>query len=298
MWFLYALITALLWGGADIFYKKGSVKEDRFSDVKTVVAVGLVMGVHAVLYMLINDLSLPFGSILKYIPVSFSYILSMFIGYKGLRYLELSVSSPLQNSSGAVTTVLLYIFISDLPGAPETAAIAVILIGMLLLSIFERRKSTQIKAGEERYRYGTKAIVFPIAYCIIDGIGTFLDGLYLDEYGIIGEDDALIAYEMTFLICGVIAFAFLLKKKQKFTFKTDYSKGAAALLETAGQYFYVFAMSGRAIIVVPLVSSYCVFSVIFSRLFLREKLQKKQYAAIAAVVAGILLLGVCEGLAE
>ncbi|HOD01999.1 MAG: EamA-like transporter family protein [Firmicutes bacterium ADurb.Bin300] len=298
MWFLYALLAALLWGGADLFYKKGSMKEDRFSDIKIVVAVGLAMGVHAVLYMLKNDLSVPLESMVKYIPVSFSYILSMFIGYKGLRYLELSVSSPLQNSSGAVTTILLYVFVSDLPGAPETAAIAVILIGMLMLSIFERNKNIKIKEGEEKYRYGAKAIMFPIAYCVIDGIGTFLDGLYLDEYRIISEDDALISFELTFLICGIIAFAYLLKKKQKFTFKTDYSKGTAALLETAGQYFYVFAMSGRAIIVAPLVSSYCVFSIIFSRLFLREKLQKRQYTAIAAVVAGILLLGICEGLAE
>ncbi len=298
MWFLYAMLTTLLWGGADLFYKKGSVKEDRFSDVKIIVAVGLVMGLHAVLYMLVNDLSIPFSGIVRYIPVSFFYILSMFLGYKGLRYLELSVSAPLQNSSGAVTTILLYIFVSDLPGAMETAAIAVILFGMLLLSLFERDKNIKIKEGEEKYRYGAKAILFPIAYCLLDGIGTFLDGLYLDEYGLISEDDALIAYELTFFVCGIIALAFLIAKKQKFTLKTDYGKGVAALLETAGQYFYVFAMSGRAIIVAPLVSSYCVFSIIFSRMFLKERLPKKQYAAVAVVIAGILMLAICEGLYE
>lgn len=298
MWFLYAMLTTLLWGGADLFYKKGSVKEDRFSDVKIIVAVGLVMGLHAVLYMLVNDLSILFSGIVKYIPVSFFYILSMFLGYKGLRYLELSVSAPLQNSSGAVTTILLYIFVSDLPGAMETAAIAVILFGMLLLSLFERDKNIKIKEGEEKYRYGAKAILFPIAYCLLDGIGTFLDGLYLDEYGLISEDDALIAYELTFFVCGIIALAFLIAKKQKFTLKTDYGKGVAALLETAGQYFYVFAMSGRAIIVAPLVSSYCVFSIIFSRMFLKERLPKKQYAAVAVVIAGILMLAICEGLYE
>lgn len=292
------MLTTLLWGGADLFYKKGSVKEDRFSDVKIIVAVGLVMGLHAVLYMLVNDLSIPFSGIVRYIPVSFFYILSMFLGYKGLRYLELSVSAPLQNSSGAVTTILLYIFVSDLPGAMETAAIAVILFGMLLLSLFERDKNIKIKEGEEKYRYGAKAILFPIAYCLLDGIGTFLDGLYLDEYGLISEDDALIAYELTFFVCGIIALAFLIAKKQKFTLKTDYGKGVAALLETAGQYFYVFAMSGRAIIVAPLVSSYCVFSIIFSRMFLKERLPKKQYAAVAVVIAGILMLAICEGLYE
>lgn len=296
MWFLFALLSTLLWGGADLFYKKGSVQEDTFSDVKTVVAVGFVMGAQAVFYMLLNGISVSLLTMIKYTPVSFFYILSMFIGYKGLRYLELSVSSPLQNSSGAVTTILLYIFISDIPGAIETTSIIIILIGMLMLSVFERKKNVILKEGEEKYRYGAKAILFPIAYCIIDGIGTFLDGLYLDEYSLISEDDALISFELTFLVCGVIALIYLIKKKQKLVFKTDYSKGIAALFETAGQYFYVFAMSGRAVVVAPLVSSYCVFSVIFSRVFLKEKLDKKQYAAIAAVTLGIAMLGVCESL--
>lgn len=296
MWFLFALLSTLLWGGADLFYKKGSVQEDTFSDVKTVVAVGFVMGAQAVFYMLLNGISVSLLTMLKYAPVSFFYILSMFIGYKGLRYLELSVSSPLQNSSGAVTTILLYIFISDIPGAIETASIIIILIGMLMLSVFERKKNVILKAGEEKYRYGAKAILFPIAYCVIDGIGTFLDGLYLDEYSLISESDALISFELTFLICGIIALIYLIKKKQRFVLKTDYSKGIAAVFETAGQYFYVFAMSGRAVVVAPLVSSYCVFSVIFSRVFLKEKLDKKQYAAIAAVTLGIAMLGLCESL--
>lgn len=298
MWFLFALLTTLLWGGADLFYKKGNVKEDTYSDVKTVVAVGFIMGAHAVLYMLLNGLSISLLAMIKYAPVSFFYILSMFIGYKGLRYLELSVSAPLQNSSGAVTTILLYIFISDMPSVMETTAIAIILIGMFMLSIFERNKNIELKDGEEKYRYGAKAILFPIAYCIIDGIGTFLDGLYLDEYSLISEDDALISYELTFLICGIVALLYLIKKKQKLVFKTDYSKGVAALFETAGQYFYVFAMSGRAVVVAPLISSYCVFSVIFSRVFLKEKLDKKQYAAIIAVTLGIAMLGLYEGLSE
>ena len=298
MWFLFALLTTLLWGGADLFYKKGSAPEDKYSDLKIVTAVGAVMGAHAVFHMLTNSLSVPFFAVVKYLPVSFFYILSMYLGYKGLRYLELSVSSPVQNSSGAVTTILLYLFVTDLPGVTESAAILCILAGTILLGVFERKKSVSLQSGEEKYRFGAKAFLFPIAYCILDGMGTFLDGLYLDEYAILSEDDALLAYELTFLICGAAALVFLLIKKQKFTFKTDYSKGLAALLETGGQYFYVFAMAGRAVVAAPLISSYCVFSVLFSRVFLKEKLQKKQYAAIGAVVLGILLLGVLEGLSE
>lgn len=69
------------------------------------------------------------------------------------------------------------------------------------------------------------------------------------------------------------------------------------VFETIGQFFYVFAMSRNAIIVAPLIASYSVFSVLLSRIFLKEKLNHKQYAVIAAVVAGIALLALSEMLA-
>ncbi len=41
-----------------------------------------------------------------YLPVSLLYISSMAMGYVGLRYIELSISSPICNSSGALVAVL------------------------------------------------------------------------------------------------------------------------------------------------------------------------------------------------
>ena len=44
----------------------------------------------------------------------------------------------------------------------------------------------------------------------------------------------------------------------------------------------------------PIISSYCVASVIWGRIFLKEKLSKKHYACIALVVAGIVILGILD----
>ena len=41
------------------------------------------------------------------------YILSMIFGYAGLRYIELSVSSPICNSSGAITALLCFLFLGQ-----------------------------------------------------------------------------------------------------------------------------------------------------------------------------------------
>ena len=48
----------------------------------------------------------------------------------------------------------------------------------------------------------------------------------------------------------------------------------------------------------PMVASYCIVSVILSRLIIKEKLKASQYACVISVIIGIVLLGISEGLAE
>ena len=45
----------------------------------------------------------------------------------------------------------------------------------------------------------------------------------------------------------------------------------------------------------PLISSYCLFSVILSRIILKEKLTARQYGAIAVAICGIVIMGVFDG---
>ena len=304
MWFLFALITALAWGGADLFYKKGTDPADKYSHLKIVIAVGLVMGVHACIYWFINRGTVEFGfsSMLLYLPVSALYIISMAIGYMGLRYLDLSIASPLQNSSGAVTVILCYIFFSQKPGAVQVLGTALIFLGIIGVAVWEKKqelKDMPIPRGgaDKKYYTGFAALLFPLAYCIIDALGTFADGLYLDEYALIGEAEALLAYEFTFFLCAVGAFLFLkFFKGVSFKIAREKDKMTAAILETAGQFFYVFAMAGNAMVAAPLIACYSMFSVIFSRIFLKEKLSKAQYAAIVVVLVGIAVLGLAEEL--
>ena len=89
MWFIFALLVMLFWGTSDLFYKKGADQKEEHTHLKTVVAVGVVMGVHAIFILLTNDIGYDLKNILIYLPVSSMYILSMAIGYFGLRYLEL-----------------------------------------------------------------------------------------------------------------------------------------------------------------------------------------------------------------
>ncbi len=302
MWFIFALLTTLAWGSADLFYKKGSDSSDKFSHIKIVIMVGFVMGVHGLWYMLSNDLSFSPFQMIRYFPVSLCYILSMTIGYIGLRYIELSISSPIQNSSGAITAILLFIFFKQDLSWLQILAIIIISIGVFALALLEKKKENEelvlqnIKV-DRKYQIGFLAILFPILYCIIDGLGTFADGIYLDEMSLISENDALLAYEFTFFLCAVIAYIYYtVIKKQRFNFIKERDKGFAAIFETIGQFFYVFAISGSAIIAAPIISAYSIVSIILSRIFLKEKLTKKQYIVVLFVILGIIMLGIADEL--
>ena len=84
-------------------------------------------------------------------------------------------------------------------------------------------------------------------------------------------------------------------KGVKFELPKQRDKIIAAVCETGGQLTYVFAMSGNGAIAAPIISSVCVFSLLLSRIFLKEKLTWKQYIFIGLVLIGILMLAVVEG---
>ena len=100
MWFWLSLITLLCWSGSDLFSKIGCRDaDDKLSHLKMVIAVGTVMGLHAAFEIFVSGTPISWSVIWTYLPVSLLYIGSMALGYLGLRYIELSVSSPTVKSA-------------------------------------------------------------------------------------------------------------------------------------------------------------------------------------------------------
>ena len=323
-WFWFALIALLCWSGSDLFSKIGCCgQEDRTAHLKMVVAVGTVMGLHAAYMILFRNVAISWQVIWTYLPVSLLYIVSMALGYVGLRYIELSISSPICNSSGALVAVLTMLTggLSALDGANPVlvvGAIALVCIGVIGLGVVEAREDDELRAarqaeGNRKYAKSFLALALPVAYCLLDAAGTFADSLVLerlsqqaldagtfatlDECSDYAASAANCAYELTFLFAAVCCFVYVvLIRKQKLVAKQEAPKYLGAAFETAGQFAYIFALSDTAHVALaaPIISAYCVASVVWSRIFLKEKLSWKHYLMILFVVIGIAVMGVFD----
>lgn len=109
------------------------------------------MGLHAAYEIFIGGTEINGSIILTYLPVSLLYISSMTIGYIGLRYIELSISSPICNSSGALVAVLALATggLGELVPA-QLIATALVCVGVIGLGIVEAREDDDLRAARQQ----------------------------------------------------------------------------------------------------------------------------------------------------
>ena len=306
-WLFFSIATALLWGTAELFYKKGARPDEKYSHLKICVWVGVVMGLHAVFTLLTQDIGYNPMNLLAYLPVSAFYIISMAFSYFGMRFLEESISDPIENTAGVICVILFAVIMKDKFSVLTWVAVAVITVGVVGVSYMENAGETPRKK-----KYGKKlalvAFIMPFLYALLDAFGTFLDDAFfliedvaasplVDVTEETIEAVANTSYELTFALFALGLFIFMKAKKVKFgPVKQHTDKILAAVFETAGQFTYVYALGGVDAVAAPILSSVCVVSLVLSRIFLKEKLSWKTYAFIAVVIVGILMLAVAEEL--
>lgn len=311
----FILISTLAWGIAEIFYKKGNLEKEKYSHLKTTVLVGFFMGIYALVILFTQgiDLKLFPKNFLIYLPVALCYIVSMVCSYFGVRFIEESISDPIENSSVAIVAILSAIFLHETYEIPAIVSIVIIIIGLIAVSFFDK-KGKHARHQKFGKKLAILAIAMPFCYMLLDAVGTFLDIFYTEDAAstlLVGvteetiEHTANCAYELTFFLVSIGILIFLKIKKVKFFDLGENSlekvgffnkilnqkwKILAAVFETIGQATYLFALSdGGAIAAVLLGAGTVITSLILSRIFLKEKLTWIQYVFIGIIMCGIIM---------
>ncbi|MBQ4130978.1 MAG: EamA family transporter [Clostridia bacterium] len=325
MYYIFSILALLCWSGSDLFSKMGTRERDKNSHWKVVFAVGLIMGIHffvtliggAIIDNTVGVDAVPkmvaslfytdfkFMDFIYYLPVAGLYILAMVLGYIGLRYIELSISSPICNSSGALAFILCILFgLTSVEEITTTIIIGVVMItvGIVALGFVEQREDEEVKKARQekanrKYAKSILAFLLPISYLIIDALGTVGDEFlfsdwFIEKTGIEMSDYAAnSAFEFTFFVLAVFAFIWVKLVKKDTIFKGNKHLYFGGLCETIGQVFYMAVMFSDFSAGMVIISAYCAISVLWSRIFLKEKMSWKHYAVIALVIAGIVILG-------
>jgi drug/metabolite transporter (DMT)-like permease len=303
-----------LWGITDILLKKSLNHYDSLSHFKTFIWIGIIMAPAGCIMALCSDTVLDsirmLADNLYLIPLCVFYVIALFFGLLGAKYLDASVISPLENIDGAIAAIILYFFflftdrshITEKVGVVDIIGTVAIVVGVVLLGIQEHRLSKQEISFDEKkkkHRLGALALIFPIIYNLVDAVSMVAMGITVSgEMEVSIPDIDFFFFEcVAFSIAAILVWLYLLIAK-KYIYnpfkKTELSRCGAGVGETFGTMTFTFAVGINPILTAPITSSYCLVTIILARIFLKERLTSKQYLSLLLLVIGIALLGVSE----
>lgn len=302
-WVVFAALTVILWGTSETIFKSVSNNE-KDSVLKLISYNGLVLGICSLIYMLITKTEISFDMILTYLPVSLIFITSMFCTYAAMRYVKVSITSPIQNSACALSSILCILILGQEVNVIHAIAIVAIIIGLILISI---NKDENNYENEEKQTKSRKVFLigigFALMYWVLDGFGSFMDENLLEST--LTADQLFISYGLIYMSVAILAGIALqimkYMKKQKGIYEEEIvpskifraKKLFGALVETSGQFTYTYAyFFGDGSIVAPFIASYCIVTMLFSRIFLKEKLSIRQYILIGIILISLITLSV------
>ena len=314
LWLILTISCIVLWGITDILLKKSLNYSDPLSQFKVFVWIGLVAALSVVVMAFCSETLL--DSIRKVadypylIIINILYVVAMFFGLLGAKHLEASVVSPLENIDGAITAIVLYVFffltgrghVTENVGIVDIIATVAITLGVVFLGIQEQnlsRQEVELAEDKKKHRLGALALLFPIVYNLADAVSMVATGIMVSgetEFSI-PDIDYVFFESLSFVVFAIFVWLYMLIAK-KYMYnpfkKTELYSCGAATCETLGTIAFTFAVAISPILTAPITSSYCLVTIVLARIFLKERLTKKQYLSLVFLVVGIALLGVSE----
>ena len=280
MWLAYACGSAFFAGITAILAKVGIKKID--SNLATAIRTIVVL-IFAWIMVRLTGSYTPIGSIgtrtLIYLTLSgIATGASWLCYFRALQLGDVNKVTPIDKSSTILTMILAVIFLNE--GLNEKKIIAMVLIGVG--TMLTRKKSS-----------GTKSRAWLI-YALLSAVFASLTSI-LAKVGIDGVNSNLGTAYRTGVVLVMAWVVVFVTKKQKQVRSMTFRDGMFLILSgiaTGASWlcYYRALQLGEASVVVPIDKLSIVVTIVFSSVFLNERLQPKAFFGLLMIVGGTLLL--------
>ena len=279
----YGLAAALCWGLADYC---ATVASRAIGSSRVVLGFHLIATAMLAVAVLatgaLDDLSA--GDVLKLVWIGALGALSYLTFYKALEIGPISIVSPIVSAYAAVSVVLAVIVLGESLGPAQIAAVVVVMLGVMLASADLR----QIHAIERRQALG---LVLALVTVVAIGGLVFGNAYYAIELGWLVPIFLTRAYTTLFLLG-------LSLRNRSWRLPARSPKVVAlltiiAVVDTGGYVaFNIGAERADTSIVSAASAPYALIPILGGVLFLRERPAPVQWLGVAAVIGGVVLLGI------
>ncbi|HEX3016276.1 MAG TPA: EamA family transporter [Caproicibacter sp.] len=284
MWILYAFGSALFAGMTSILAKVGIKKTD--SNLATALRTVIVLLFSWLMVFVVGSQgtigSISSRSLVFLILSGASTGASWLCYFRALQLGNVNKVTPVDKSSTILTILLAFLFLGETPKILSVAGIVLLAIGTYLMIQKRESEPSDVKSNSW------------LLYAIFSAVFAALTSI-LGKVGIQGIESNLGTAIRTIVVLvmawGIVFFQkkqVLIKSIDKMSWLFITLSGLATGLSWLC--YYRALQEGKASVVVPIDKLSIVVTILFSRLFLKEKLTTKAFIGLLFLLAGTILL--------
>lgn len=286
MWILFATGSALFAGATAILAKIGVKNTD--SDVATALRTIVVL-LFSWLMVFVTNSYVPIDEVTQktlwlLVLSGVATGASWLCYFKALQLGDVNKVTPIDKTSTVFTMILAFLFLGEAFTVPMFIGMVGILAGTMLM--IEKKETVVTQQQKKDYRwliYAILSAVFASATSILGKLG--MEGIP-SNYG------TAVRTGVVLVMAWVVVFLQKKQSKVKGVGKTSWIFLILSGVTTGISWlcYYRALQEGPASIVVPIDKLSILITILFARVFLKERLTKKAVVGLVLLVAGTLVL--------
>lgn len=286
MWILFATGSALFAGATAILAKIGVKNTD--SDVATALRTIVVL-LFSWLMVFVTNSYVPIDEVTQktlwlLVLSGVATGASWLCYFKALQLGDVNKVTPIDKTSTVLTMILAFLFLGEAFTVPMFIGMVGILAGTMLM--IEKKETVVTQQQKKDYRwliYAILSAVFASATSILGKLG--MEGIP-SNYG------TAVRTGVVLVMAWVVVFLQKKQSKVKEVGKTSWIFLILSGVTTGMSWlcYYRALQEGPASIVVPIDKLSILITILFARVFLKERLTKKAVVGLVLLVAGTLVL--------